>query len=317
MTRTMRAGTTVCTAFLLFMASTGKVAGQQDPLFTQYAHNKLAFNPAYAGSGDRLVLDLITRIQWVGVKGAPRTLAFNAHTPLRNKHIGLGLHASRDALGPLTNHQAMAAFSYRIHFRSTILCLGLQAGIRHMEVNTGLLNPKDPADPLLDDEMNKRVVPDADLGVYYYGSRFYAGLSARHLMQNRMLVTATTPDDATSFTRLMRNFYAMAGVVIPVGKDVELLPSFLCRYLPDLPFQADVNVGVMLKRVLTVGAAYRTGQAVALMAQVSLGKGFSAGYSYDIWFNALNAHNRGSHEIRIGYETDLFRPLRMLTPRYF
>ena len=47
------------------------------------------------------------------------------------------------------------------------------------------------------------------------------------------------------------------------------------------------------------------------------GKGFTVGYAYDIWFNALKAASRGSHEIRIGYEVDLFHKKRMLTPRYF
>jgi hypothetical protein len=53
------------------------------------------------------------------------------------------------------------------------------------------------------------------------------------------------------------------------------------------------------------------------MAGVDVGKGFSVGYSYDIWFNALRSHNSGSHEIRVSYATDLFKRTRMLTPRYF
>src|SRR5437763_1150799 len=77
---------------------------QQDPLFTQYAYNKLAINPAYAGSNGRFSTDLISRFQWVGIKGAPRTFSFNAHTPLRNPHIGLGFYAYSDELGPSVDY---------------------------------------------------------------------------------------------------------------------------------------------------------------------------------------------------------------------
>jgi type IX secretion system PorP/SprF family membrane protein len=291
--------------------------GQQDPLFTQYAYNKLAFNPAYAGSNERLSLNLITRIQWVGIQGAPRTIAFNAHTPLRNPRIGLGLNAYRDELGPTVDYGAMAAFAYRIIFPSTTLCFGIQAGFKYMDINWSSLNPKDPGDLLLISPVTNKAVPDANFGMYYYGNRFYAGLSATHLFENQIMVTSTLPDDKTSFTKLRRNFYAIAGGAIPIGQNIDFIPSVLVKYLPDAPLQADLNASFLISNLLTLGVAYRTEQALAMMVQVNLGKGFSMGYSYDIWFNALKSYNSGSHEIRLGYEFDLFRKDRMLTPRYF
>ncbi|MFZ4523532.1 MAG: type IX secretion system membrane protein PorP/SprF [Bacteroidales bacterium] len=290
---------------------------QQDPLFTQYAYNKLAFNPAYAGSGGRLSLDLITRIQWVGMKGAPRTISFNAHTPLRNPAIGLGLNAYLDELGPAIDYGAMAAFAYRILFPSATLCFGLQAGFKYMDINWSLLNPRDQNDLLLTSPVTNRAVPDVDFGLYFYGNRFYAGLSAKHLLQNEMLVSSTSPDNKTSFTRLRRNFYGMAGGAIPVSTNLEFIPSILVKYLPNTPLQADFNASFLISNLLTLGAAYRTEEALAFMIQVNVGKGFAIGYSYDIWFNVLKSYNSGSHEIRLGYEFELFHKERMLTPRYF
>jgi type IX secretion system PorP/SprF family membrane protein len=153
--------------------------------------------------------------------------------------------------------------------------------------------------------------------MYYYGNRFYAGLSATHLFENQIVVSSTLPDDKTSFTKLRRNFYAIAGGAIPIGQNIDFIPSVLVKYLPDAPLQADLNASFLISNLLTLGVAYRTEQALAMMVQVNLGKGFSMGYSYDIWFNALKSYNSGSHEIRLGYEFDLFRKDRMLTPRYF
>ncbi|MCX6306348.1 MAG: type IX secretion system membrane protein PorP/SprF [Bacteroidetes bacterium] len=291
--------------------------GQQDPLFTQYAYNKLAFNPAYAGSAGRFSLDLITRIQWVGIKGAPRTVSFNAHTPLRNPKIGIGLNAYRDELGPTIDYGMMAAFAYRILFPSTTLCFGVQAGFKYMDINQGLLDPRDQGDLLLTGQLTNKAVPDVDFGMYYYGNRFYAGLSARHLLENQILVSGTVPGDKTSFTRLRRNFYAIAGGAIPVNVNLDFIPSILVKYLPETRLQADFNASFLINNLLTLGAAYRTDQALAMMIQVNIGKGFAIGYSYDIWFNILKSYNSGSHEIRIGYEFDIFHKDRMLTPRYF
>ena len=293
------------------------VQAQQDPLFTQYAFNKLAINPAYAGSAGRFSTDFISRFQWVGIKGAPRTFTFNAHTPLPNPHIGLGLYSYDDELGPTVDYGAMATFAYRILFPSTTLCFGIQAGFKYMDINWALLNPKDPGDPLLSGDLTNKMVPDADFGTYYYGRRFYIGLSAKHLLQNQIMISATAPGDNAGFTRLLRNYYCMAGGAVPLGGNVEFIPSLLFKFVENTPLQADFNASFMVRNLFTLGAAYRTGQALGLLMEINIGNGFSAGYSYDIWFNPLKAYNKGSHEIRLGYEVDLFHKERMLTPRYF
>jgi type IX secretion system PorP/SprF family membrane protein len=300
---------------LLLMASVSYA--QQDPLFTQYIYNKLAFNPGYAGSGEQFSMDLLGRFQWTGIQGAPRTISFTAHTPLRNQHIGLGLYSYRDELGPSVDYGAMAAFSYRILFSATRLCFGIQAGFKYMDIDWGLLNPKDPNDALLGNQVSNRAVPDVDFGIYYYGNRFYIGLSAKHLLQNQIIVSSTAPGDEASFTKLLRNFYGMAGGALPIADNLVFMPSILMKYIQNSPLQADINACFLILNTLTLGASYRTGNALALLIEVNMARGLSIGYSYDIWFNALKAYNAGSHEIRIGYEFDLFNKNRMLTPRYF
>ena len=293
------------------------VAAQQDPLFTQYIYNKLAFNPGYAGSNGQFSMDLISRFQWTGIEGAPRTISFTAHTPLRNQHIGLGFYTYRDALGPSVDYGAMAAFSYRVIFATTKLCFGIQAGFKYMDIDWSLLNPKDAGDLALSNQVKNKVVPDVDFGIYYYGSRFYAGLSAKHLLQNQIVVSSAPPDDQASFTKLIRNFYGMAGGAVPVSDNLIFMPSVLIKYVKNAPLQADLNACFLVHNILTVGATYRTGNALALLAEVMVARDLTIGYSYDIWFNTLKSYNSGSHEIRIGYGFDLFNKTRMLTPRYF
>ncbi len=306
----------ILTGLLLFTLI--RLSAQQDPLFTQYMFNKMAFNPAYAGSGGAFTTDLIARFQWTGMEGAPRTLSFSAQTPLRNPHLGLGLFVYRDELGPTVDYGAMGAFAYRILFPNSTLCFGIQAGIKKMDVDRGMLDAKDPGDPEIVSHVTNRVVPDVDFGIYYYGRYYYySGFSVKHLLQNQMLTTSTTPDGESGFTRLMRSWYAMAGGVIPLGDNLVLLPSALGKYVYGAPFQADLNLSIRFMKLVTAGITYRTRSALGLMVGITIAKGISIGYSYDIWFNSLKSYNSGSHEIRIGYDIDLFDRERILTPRFF
>ena len=290
---------------------------QQDALFTQYMYNKLEFNPAYAGSSEALSLDMIYRLQWVGIPGAPRTLSFTAHTPLRNPHIGLGISAYRDGLGPTVDYNVMGTFAYRIIFSSSTLCFGVSGGIKYFDVDWNALNPKDAGDIELTSQVRNKVVPDADFGIYYYGKNYYTGFSSKHLLENQIDVSTSPSDGKLSFTRLLRHFYFMAGGVIPLSRDIVFTPSALLKYVQNAPLQLDINASFVLNGILTLGASYRTDNAIGLLMEINLSKGFSIGYSYDIWFNALQASNQGSHEIRLGYDIDLFGKPRMLSPRYF
>jgi type IX secretion system PorP/SprF family membrane protein len=281
-------------------------------------YNKLAINPGYAGSHDLFSAEALTRFQWVGIPGGPRTTTISVHTPLRNQHIGLGFYTSRDQLGPTVDYNVMGNFTYRILFGHSRLCFGINAGIIYYNIDWSALNPKDGGDVELVSEVRNKAVPDVDFGIYYYAPHFYAGMSAKHLLQNQLSVsTAPVPNAEASFTRLNRHFYGIAGGAIPLTDGLILMPSLLIKAVDGAPLQADVNASFLILDVLTLGASYRTNSAVAFLVEVNITPNLSFGYSYDIWFNALKGYNAGSHEIRVGYDFDLFGKSRMLSPRYF
>ena len=289
---------------------------QQDALFTQYMYTKLEFNPAYAGSHDALSLDLLGRFQWVGIQGAPKTLCLTAHTPLPNQHLGLGMYVYMDQLGPTIDYNVMGTFAYRILFPKSKLSFGVSAGIKYYNIDWSALNPKDAGDPALSDQVRNKVVPDADFGIYYYSKNYYAGASVKHLLQNQMVVSSSPPDGQNNYTRLLRTYYFIGGGIISLTGNVQIMPSLLVKYVKNSPVQADFSARIRFLDIITLGASYRTDDALCLMMELLVYKGLSLGYSYDIWFNVLQGTSRGSHEIRIGYDIGLFKT-RMLSPRYF
>ncbi len=286
---------------------------QQDPLFSQYMFNKLAVNPAYAGSTEMLSFDLLSRYQWVGIKGAPQTYSLSLHSPLRNNHMGLGLYLYGDILGPTVTYGLSGSYAYRMRLGNGKLCLGLQVGIKYFYFDWNKMNVQDQ-DYVFGKQETKKFTPDANFGIYYYSKKFFAGLSSKDLFQNESGMA--TVDGKVTYTKLLRHFYGMAGVNIPISDKVSFRPSLLCKYVAHAPFQADVNASFLFSDIFWVGVSYRTEQAVVFLTEFHIGKKLRIGYSYDMYFNKLMPVNKGSHEIRIGMDFDVFNS-RMLTPRYF
>jgi len=296
--------------------TTSFLFAQQDALFSQYMFNKLAVNPGYAGSRELLSADLIYRHQWVNIEGAPKTVSFALHSPLNNPHLALGFNLSNDKIGPLSNTSAMATFAYRILFPKSKLSFGLQAGVKSSDVLWSKFNVKDAGESFMEmgNQVEKKVIPDANFGVYYYSDRFYAGVSARQLLQNQSLLS-TDQVGNTQFSKLATHFFAMTGAAFPLNDNVVFRPSLLAKFVNNAPPQLDLNASFLFANTLWVGASYRTEKAIALITEVNIAQNLRIGYSYDIWMNELQSFNNGSHEIRISFDFNVGK--RILTPRYF
>ena len=300
--------------FALVLTST--LFAQQDALFSQYMFNKLAVNPGYAGSRELLSADLIYRYQWVSIEGAPKTVSASIHSPLNNPHVALGFNLSNDQIGPLSNTSAMATFAYRIIFSKSKLSFGIQGGIKNSDIIWNAFNVKDDNEPFMDmvNQLEKKIVPDANFGVYYYSERFFAGISSRQLLQNQSLIVKDTLGN-TQFTKLLTHFYGMTGAAIPLGENVVFRPSLLAKFVKNAPPQLDVNASFLFANTLWVGASYRTEKVVSFIAEINIAQNFRIGYSYDIWLNELKAYNKGSHEFRLSFDINVGK--RLLSPRYF
>ncbi len=298
--------------FMLLLASATTFA-QQDALFSHYMFNKLVINPAYAGNREVMTFDLLDRYQWVGIEGAPRTIAFSGHTPLQNPHIGLGFYVYSDVLGPTKKQGFMGTYAYRIRMDNGTLAFGLQVGFSHFVVDWYKLDREDPAIKLQEQGINK-IKPDASFGMFYSTNRFYGGVSSTQLLQNEYGMTIK--DGLSSYSKLTRHFYAMTGYAFPVSEKVVFRPSVLLKYVNQAPVQIDVDACFLFNNIFWIGAGYRSKEAVLILTEFNIGHNLRIGYSYDIWLNNLMRYNSGSHEIHIGFDIDLLNG-RMMTPRYF
>jgi len=298
---------------ILFLSIAG--FAQQDALMSQYMFNKLVINPAYAGTRESVSATIVGRKQWTGLDGGPETATFTLHGPMRNRKVGLGLYVYTDELGPLHSYGIITNYSYILNVgQKGKLSFGLQVGIKHSDVDWNKVDMPDDNDLIQNAQVTKKVVPDANFGIYYYTDNFYVGLSSKHLFEQDYIVIEKPDEDV--YATLLRHFYGMAGVAIPISDRFLIKPSTLVKYVQNAPLQVDLNLNVLINKVLWIGASYRTERTAVLLAELVISQKLRIGYSYDIFLNELHQYTQGSHEIMLGYDFPLFKN-RMLSPRYF
>jgi type IX secretion system PorP/SprF family membrane protein len=297
--------------FILFAGITS--FAQQDALFSQYMFNKLTVNPGYAGSREVFSADMVYRYQWVGMPGSPKTLTLGMHAPLRNDHIGLGGYIYSDQIGPVVDQGALATYAYRVNLPKGKLSFGLQAGIKYYGVDWDMIIVEDPDFSFQGDQKNK-VTPDANFGIYYYSNHAYVGISSKQLLQNEYGMV--TVNGKKTYSKLLRHFYGIAGLAIPLSDKVIFRPSALVKYVKNAPWQLDLNASILFNDLFWLGMTYRTDGDIVFLTEINISRKYRIGYSYDVNVKDMIHYNSGSHEIRLGVDLDLLKN-RMYTPRYF
>ena len=298
--------------FIIFILTSVCASAQQESLYGQYMFNKLVFNPAYAGSQEKLSIVLLNRNHWTDFEGSPKTTTLSVHTPLANKKVGLGFHAYNDQRGPLSTAGFMGSYAYRIPFFKGTLSMGLQLGLKYSHLTLKDIIA-DKNDPLLYDKSNE-FLPDANIGVYYYTNMFYMGLSSTQMLGN----TYSSSKDATGntvYSKLARHYYFMAGIARYLSKDIVFKPSVMIKYVKDADPQIDLNASFLYKNLIWVGAAYRTEKTMSAYTKINITNNLTLGYSFDYTFNTSRVRE-SSHEIMLGYSFYFYKR-RKVSPRFF
>lgn len=327
-------------AAVLLVSIAYSAFAQQDPMFTKYMFNSLAFNPAYAGSKGFMDVGLLYRDQWLGFEGAPTTQSFWLHSPLKSERVGLGLNIIHDQIGATRTITANASYAYRIPLNAEDLklAIGVQGGIANWRADWGELDIRDPNDPAYVDPTPTVWLPNFGLGLYLSNQLFYVGASVPHVIDHDLRRDNITTE---RYARQYRHIFFHGGMAIPLsGDDIIFKPSFLIKNvglfgdfrgsnnnLPEVgaPTEFDIDLSVQLYRTLWVGASFRAAfeafndkssiDSGDVWAQYRMKNGLRVGAAWDFTLTKINKASNGSFELMLGYEFD-YKKDRIVTPRY-
>ncbi len=275
------------------------IYAQENPQFSHFLFNKLAFNPGFTGGREVLAVQALYRQQWQNIEGAPQTANVAIHTPFANRTGGIGLMITQDNIGLLSNTAIDALYAYRIHMgKSTILSLGLQARFEYSKINWSKGKTTGGADNLIPTDNETTVKPNIGAGAYLTSGNFFIGLSVPQLMETTLY--KDNLDKLPSFKRF-RTYYLMTGAEIPLNSSIDFMPGMLVSYNPNAPLEAEWNLNLIFSKTLLVGASYRAGDSIDALLGIQLSKQLRMGLSYDYSLTELKKYNVGSFEAMLEY----------------
>ena len=280
------------TSIVLLLAASA--FSQQLPYHSQYMFNSYLLNPAVAGSTKELPIMLTFRNQWTGFEGAPLTMTLSAHGNLKKK-MGIGGAIFHDQTGPTARTGAMASYAFHVPMDKTKLAFGLSAMVFQYVMDKSELTTDDPGDDAIDGAVEKKVVPEANFGILYYGEKFHVGLSIPQLIEMKVDVGYSG-----SMNKMTRHLFADAAYKFKLSDDFELEPSFLLKITAAAPIQIDINARGIYKEMIWLGVSYRSQESVVAMLGLKK-SGFGFGYSYDVTLTSIKKYSTGSHEIFLAY----------------
>lgn len=296
--------TLLCLLGVLF-----SLQAQQDPQYTQYMHNTMSVNPAYAGSRGHSVYTAIGRTQWVGFDGAPNTQNLSYDTPLGNSGLGLGINLMNDQIGPSSELYLNANLSYAVETgEEGNLAFGLRLGGRLLNIDwsKGTTTDVENFPPV------NKFLPTIGAGIYYYQPEWYIGLSVPNILTTDHY-DAENPIGEAAIERM--HFFLIAGYIYDINEDIKFKPAALLKAVSGAPLSLDVSANFLFNERFRAGLAWRWGDAISGLLGFQASDSLLIGYSYDLTTSNYNVTNSGTHEIMLRYE--VLRDTRYRSPRFF
>jgi type IX secretion system PorP/SprF family membrane protein len=301
---------------LLVFCGSGLFA-QQKPVFSQYMIEKYLVNPAFAGSNGYTSVNLTGRQQYSGFSNPPRTFMVSGQTrllddswimksrPVRKKtkrasriqNIGLGAYLFNDRNGIISRTGFQLTYAYHVQLNNNYqISFGLSGQGYQYKIDDRGADLFHPDDPLLLANKKSFFVPDFNVGTYFSGRGFYAGLSATELLGSWVKLGKNKFKDF----KTLRHFYFVSGYKIGVTSNFIIEPSVLAQSTVK-SFQLDAGMRFFYTRNYWIGFAYRTNKTLVSMLGIKV-DGFFLGYAYDSNIGAIKNYSGGTHEIIFGMQ---------------
>ena len=302
-------------------------SGQQDPQFTQFMHNKLFMNPAYAGMKGALCFSTIGRQQWAGFDGSPRSGIFSADFASPVLHGGIGINMLYDELGFESNMNYDFNYSYHIEkICDGTLGIGIDAGIFSKRVGpTGsqswVATTNWQTDGSIPPQLKKYIF-DYGAGIWYERKNLWFGISSSHL--NAKLIDAGMSGVHQLKYQMARHYFITGGYIFQQGS-WQFQPSFLVKSDATIT-SAEINMNALFNQRFWFGMSYRVKDAICpmigfqwtndkpavyaeatdnappvLIQKARPGNTMKIGFAYDYTTSNLKNYNSGTFEIFLNY----------------
>ncbi|MEO6039052.1 MAG: type IX secretion system membrane protein PorP/SprF, partial [Saprospiraceae bacterium] len=253
----------------------------------------------------------VYRNQFIGLDGAPKTVALSFNMPYNGERLAFGINLVQHSIG-ITRilNLDLIPFAYLIPMRYGTLSFGIQVGIRQFSQNWGdkrIEVVQTTGDVAIPTEDNTKILVNPGAGVFYKSDHWYAGVALPRILHSNIDFSTIGAGDDISHE--VWHFNAMGGYTFTPNDNLTITPQTLLKYAQHAPFEADINLTLLLKNKFSGGITYRTGGGETSAAGESID--FLLGLqateklffclSYDLGLTSLRRSHHGSAELTARY----------------
>ncbi len=279
-------------ALVSLLIFTHTAFGQIESMYSMYRFNPQILTPAHAGSTETSQISLMSRQQWMGIEGAPKTYALSGNFKFKEKS-GLGVNVLFDQAGPLKIMTVSGDYAYHTQLNDEWnFSGGIRAGFASLNLDFSGLALTHSDDALFTTNRSSGLKFNTGWGLRVSkGDGFFVSVS-----QPRMLKY-----DLGSGYKDVAYFYSMVGTKVKASDKITFFPSVLFRTAGNAPLSWDANLMANLNGKFDVGLNYRHEDSWGIRAGIQATKNIYLGYVYEIPTSQLSRVNVQSHEIALRY----------------
>jgi type IX secretion system PorP/SprF family membrane protein len=243
--------------------------------------------------GHRGEIVMMDRQQWLGIQGAPRTLALTANFQYKPK-IGGGFLLLADQAGPLRVSTMAGDLAYHVQFNPEwSMAGGIRLGVSSIYLDYDGIQVVDPNDPILATNKGSGLKGNTGWGVRFdHKGGFFASLSMPRVLSYDFGGFSGAYKDVTYL-------YGNAGTTVRVNDQLSFSPSFMARAAQDVPLSWDVNIMARIGKAFDAGLAYRHKDSYGLRFGIQANPKIYLGYIYEMPISGLSKVSNQTHEIAI------------------
>jgi type IX secretion system PorP/SprF family membrane protein len=289
--------------FLLLVTYSTQVEAQQLHFMSQYLQHNAMYNPGAAGIDENAVIGLSYRSMWTSFPGNPKTFMVYGDTRWEKMNSGVAAYLYRDVTGPTNRTGLQLAYSYHVKTgENSTLGLGLELRGLQYAIDRSKLTDALGSDLVLSGS-NSKFKLDAGAGAYFTNGKLSVGAAVSQLLESKLKFADVA--NATERAKLYRHYNLTANYIIKTGENIQLIPNFMVRIIPNAPVEFDLGCKLDYQSKIWWALSMRARQFWSIQAGLRLMDKISLSYAYDYYNAPFSDYNKGNNAHEIGLRFDM------------
>lgn len=293
---------------ILSFLSLKNLNAQYDGMGIWVINHALYNNPGITGNQNSLSANLSFRNDWINSENHPKTLAFSAHTPLKNDNFNVGIMFINDQIGFNNQNSFLGFGSYKIHTKYGKLKLGLKTGINSLSFHQKDLQLHDALDPAFDFNTTKTTL-NLGLGLYFEADDYYFGLSVPEFSNKSSDFFININDKVYWNKRLI------GGYKFKINEDFTLNNHLVIKKYGQSKSIVELLPIVQFKKTVEAGLLYKINNAFGFIIGYQINHQLKVNYNFDKNKYNIGANTLGNHEFSVNYR--LGKLVESYNPKFF